>query len=99
MDNRQQEQVALHRWAVIAEAASGALTPAERGALVRQVAAPAHTHPDGTARRYSRGTIDRWPRAWRSGGLGALQPSAPAAAGPVRAPPQPFRAAPALPRR
>src|SRR6266568_4581360 len=60
MDRKQQEQVALHRWAVIAEAASDRLTPAERGALVRQIAARAHTHPDGTARRYSRGTIDRW---------------------------------------
>ena len=60
MDDRQQEQVALHRWAVIAEAAAARLTAAERGALVRQIAARAHTHPDGSARRYSRGTIDRW---------------------------------------
>ncbi len=70
MDHRQQERVALHRWAVIAEAASGRLTAAERGALVRQIAARAHTHPDGSARRYSRGTVDRWlrrggPGAWR----------------------------------
>ena len=60
MDHRQQEQVALHRWAVIAEAASGKLIPAERGAVVREIAARAHAHPDGTSRRYSRGTIDRW---------------------------------------
>jgi hypothetical protein len=60
MDHRQQEEVALHRWAVIAEAASDRLTAAERGALVRQIAARVHTHPDGSARRYSRGTIDRW---------------------------------------
>ena len=71
MDHKEQEQVALHRWAVIAEAASGTLTPAERGALVRQIAARAHAHPDGTARRYSRGTIDRWLRGWRAGGLEA----------------------------
>ncbi len=63
MDNRQQQQIALHRWAVIAEAAGGRLTAAERGQLVRQIAAHAHTHPDGSARRYSRGTIDRWLRA------------------------------------
>ncbi len=75
MDRKQQEQVALHRWAVIAEAASGRLTPAERGALARQIAARSHTHPDGPARRYSRGTIDRWLRAWRTGGLEALKPS------------------------
>ncbi len=96
MDNRQQEQVALHRWAVIAEAASDRLTPAERGALVRQIAARAHTHPDGTARRYSRGTIDRWLRARRAGGLEALRPSPRADTGVVRAHPELFAEAAAL---
>ena len=33
-------------------------------------------HPDGCERRYSRATIDRWVRAWRAGGLDALDPSA-----------------------
>jgi len=96
MDRKQQEQVALHRWAVIAEAASDRLTPAERGALVRAIAARAHTHPDGTARRYSRGTIDRWLRAWRAGGLAALQPSPRADTGTVRAHPELFAEAAAL---
>ena len=68
MDHKGQEEIALHRWAVIAEAAGDRLTPGERGALVRQIAARAHTHPDGSARRYSRGTIDRWLRAWRGAG-------------------------------
>jgi putative transposase len=96
MDNRQQEQLALHRWAVIAEAASGRLTAAERGVLVRQTAARAHTHPDGSSRRYSRGTIDRWIRAWRSGGLEALRPSPRADTGAVRAHPELFAEAAAL---
>jgi putative transposase len=96
MDSRQQEQVALHRWAVIAEAAGARLTAAERGALVRQIAARAHTHPDGTARRYSRGTIDRWLRAWRAGGLEALTPSPRADTGVVRAHPELFAEAAAL---
>ena len=96
MDHKEQEQVALHRWAVIAEAASGTLTPAERGALVRQIAARAHAHPGGTARRYSRGTIDRWLRGWRAGGLEALKPSARADAGAVRAHPELFDEAAAL---
>ena len=96
MDNRQQEQIALHRWAVIAEAASGRLTAAERGALVRQIAARAHTSPDGSPRRYSRGTIDRWLRAWRSGGLEALRPSPRADTGVVRAHPELFAEAAAL---
>jgi len=96
MDRKQQEQVALHRWAVIAEAASGRLTPAERGALARQIAARAHTHPDGPARRYSRGTIDRWLRAWRAGGLDALKPAERADTGVVRAHPELFAEAAAL---
>jgi putative transposase len=96
MDRKGQEEIALHRWAVIAEAAGDRLTAAERGALVRQIAARAHTCPDGSARRYSRGTIDRWLRAWRAGGLDALKPSPRADAGAVRAHPELFAEAAAL---
>jgi putative transposase len=96
MDHKEQEQVALHRWAVIAEAAGPALTAAERGAVVRQIAARAHTHPDGTSRRYSRGTVDRWLRQWRAGGLEALRPSPRADTGAVRAHPELFAEASAL---
>jgi putative transposase len=96
MDHKGQEEIALHRWAVIAEAANDRLTAAERGALVRQIAARVHTHPDGSARRYSRGTIDRWLRAWRQGGLGALKPSPRADTGTVRAHPELFAEAAAL---
>ncbi len=96
MDHKEQEQVALHRWAVIAEAAGERLTPAERGALVRQIAAQDHQHPDGSRRRYSRGTIDRWLRAWRKGGLEALRPSPRADTGVVRAHPELFAEAAAL---
>src|SRR6266496_3193944 len=96
MDHKGQEAIALHRWAVIAEAASGRLAASERGALARQIAARAHTHPDGSARRYSRGTIDRWLRAWRAGGLAALKPSPRADTGTVRAHPELFAEAAAL---
>src|ERR1022692_176148 len=96
MDNKQQEQVALHRWAVIAEATAAGLTAAERGALVRQIAARAHAHPDGSSRSYSRGTIDRWVRAWRTDGLEALRPSPRADTGTVRAHPELFAEAAAL---
>jgi putative transposase len=96
MDRRGQEEVALHRWAVIAEAAGARLTAAERGALVRQIAARDHQHPDGSRRRYSRGTIDRWLRAWRAGGLEALRPSPRADTGAVRAHPELFAEAAAL---
>ena len=96
MDHKDQEQIALHRWAVIAEAAGPQLAPAERGALARQIAARSHAHPDGSSRRYSRGTIDRWLRAWRRGGLDALKPSARADTGVVRAHPELFAGAAAL---
>jgi putative transposase len=88
MDEAHAEAVALHRWAVIAEATSDRLEPSERGALVRAIAAGAHTHPDGTARHYSRATIDRWIRAWRRGGLDALRPETRSDTGAVRAHPE-----------
>ena len=88
MDEERAQGVALHRWAVIAEATSDRLEPAERGALVRAIAAQAHTHPDGSARHYSRATIDRWIRSWRRGGLDALRPEARSDTGAVRAHPE-----------
>jgi putative transposase len=96
VDHNQQEQVALHRWAVIAEAAGDKLTARERGALVRQIAARAHPHPDGSSRTYSRGSIDRWLRAWRRGGLAALKPAERADTGMARAHPELFAEAAAL---
>jgi putative transposase len=82
------EAIALHRWAVIAEAANPRLSPAERGAVVRAAAGRAHAHPDGDERRYSRNTVDRWIRAWRGGGLDALRPQPRADAGVVRRVPE-----------
>jgi len=96
VETEHQEQVALHRWAVIAEATSDRLSPAERGALVRQIAARSHAGPDGSDHRYSRGTIDRWIRAWRSGGLDALKPTQRADTGAVRSHPELFGEAAAL---
>ncbi len=96
MDHKEQEQIALHRWAVIAEAANGKLTARERGALVRQIAARPHAHPDGSSRTYSRQTIDRWLRAWRAGGLDALKPAERSDTGIVRAHPGLFAEASAL---
>jgi putative transposase len=96
VDHKLQEQIALHRWAVIAEAANGKLTARERGALVRQTAARSHAHPDGSARTYSRVTIDRWLRAWRAGGLDALRPAERSDTGVVRAHPELFSEAAAL---
>jgi putative transposase len=96
MDDEQRQAVALHRWAVIAEAASPQLSASERGVLVRRIAGQVHTHPDGSARRYARGTIDRWIRAYRRGGLDALRPAPRADVGAVRAHPELFAEAASL---
>jgi putative transposase len=96
VDRELVEQVALHRWGVIAEAANPGLSPAERGALVRAIAARPHVHPDGSARRYARGTIDRWLRAWRAEGFAGLRPCPRADTGTVRAHPELFAEAAAL---
>jgi transposase InsO family protein len=86
----------LHRWAVIAEGAHARLTPAERGVVVRAIAARPHTHPDGAERRYGRSTIHRWIRDWRAGGLAALRPQPRSDSGLVRARPELFEEAVAL---
>ena len=96
MDEKMREAIALHRWAVIAEAAGERLSGPERGAAVRQIAARQHAHPDGSVRRYSRGTIDRWLRAHRAGGLDGLRPSPRSDTGKVRAMPELFGEAAAL---
>lgn len=90
MDDEQRQAIALHRWAVIAEAANDRLSGAERGVLVRQIARNVHTHPDGSARRYARGTLDRWIRAYRRGGLDTLRPAPRTDTGTVRAHPELF---------
>ena len=96
MDEKMRQEIALHRWAVIAEAANPRLTGGERGSVVRAIAARQHAHPDGTMRRYSRGTIDRWLRAWRAGGVDGLRPSPRSDTGKVRAMPELFGEAAAL---
>ena len=96
MDNDMAEAIALHRWAVIAEGANPRLSPAERGAVVRVIAARSYTHPDGAERRYGRSTVDHWVRDWRAGGLAALRPRPRSDTGLVRAAPELFEEAVAL---
>ena len=66
---------ALFRYALVREAAEERLTPSERGALVRGSAAKLHSHPTDGLRQVSRGTLDRWIRAYRRGGFEALKPA------------------------
>jgi putative transposase len=69
-------QVALFRYQLIREAADPALSTRQRGRLVRELAVRAHPGPFGEVVTVSRGTIDRWIRAWRAGGFAALAPPA-----------------------
>jgi putative transposase len=78
------EAVAIARYHVIADATNPRLSPAERGALVRQLAGQSHMQPDGSRRVYSRATIDRWIRAYQQEGLDGLRPRARADLGAVR---------------
>src|SRR6266508_6908914 len=48
--------------------------PAERGALVRQLAGESHMQTDGSRRVFSRATLDRWLLAYREQGLDGLRP-------------------------
>ena len=90
------EQVALFRYRVIVEPANPRLTAAERGRIVRVLAAQTHAHPDGTMRAYSRGTLDRWIAAYQTHGLAGLRPVRRADAGAVRRHPQLLAEAAAL---
>ncbi|MCQ8835218.1 DDE-type integrase/transposase/recombinase [Streptomyces malaysiensis] len=67
-------QVALFRYQLIREAADAALSPRQRGAMVRAIAARVHTDPFGKPVRITRGTVDRWLKLWREGGFDALLP-------------------------
>ena len=67
--------VALFRYSLIREAADPRITPRERGELVRALASVEHLGPAGTYVKVSRPTLDRWIRAWRSGGFDALVPT------------------------
>lgn len=69
-------EVGLFRYALIRQAADPALSPGERGRLVRELAATEHAGPFGDEVRVSRETLDRWIRAWRAGGFDALLPVA-----------------------
>ncbi|MGH3503420.1 MAG: helix-turn-helix domain-containing protein, partial [Nocardioidaceae bacterium] len=75
-------QVGLFRYGLIQEALDEALSTKQRGRLVRAVAGRSHPGPSGMPVRVSRASLDRWIRAYRAGGFGALVP-APRRAHPV----------------
>jgi putative transposase len=67
--------IALWRWALVEPAMDPALTPRQRGAIVRDLASREHKDPDGKTVPVSRRTLDRWIVARREGGFEALVPS------------------------
>jgi putative transposase len=84
MDPDPAEARALWRYHLIAEALDRTLGARERGLLVRRLAAEEHAAPDGEPRTVSRGTLDRWIRAYRAHGLAGLRDRPRADAGSVR---------------
>src|SRR5450759_3445792 len=72
--NDRGEEVALFRFGVISAAVSPRLTPAQRGVIVRGLAACTWITPEGVERSFARGTIDRWLVGYRRDGLSGLRP-------------------------
>jgi len=67
--------VALFRYQLICPALDPGLSSKARGRVVRAIAARTHAGPFGGQHCYSRDTLDRWIRRYRSGGFDALAPS------------------------
>ena len=68
-------EIALFRYSLVQEVISPQLTPAQRGARVRELAAAAHAGPGGAQARVSYQSISRWKRAYLEGGFEALIPA------------------------
>lgn len=92
------ESIALWRYSVIAQAVNPRLSAAERGRLVREIAARPHARPDGEPVTVSRNTVDRWLRGYREHGLNGLRPSIRSDMGAVRRNPELLGEAAALRR-
>jgi len=69
------QEIALWRWTLVEPAVDPALTPRQRGQVVRDLASREHEGPDGKGKvPVSRRTLDRWVVARRAGGFEALVP-------------------------
>lgn len=73
---RKAQQVALFRYQVICPALGRDLSKKDRGRIVRGLAGQTHEHPIHGKVTYSRESLDRWVRAYRTGGFDALVPAA-----------------------
>jgi putative transposase len=68
-------ETGLFRYSLVQELAEPGLSPAERGRRARELAGRVHDGPGGQPAAASRGTLDRWRRAYEAGGFDALVPS------------------------
>ena len=66
--------IGLFRYQLIREAADPGVAPRARGRMVRALTQATHVDPFGRRVRVSRASLDRWIRAWRTGGFEALVP-------------------------
>ena len=69
------QDAALFRYRLIGPALEEGLSTKQRGRIVRAIADRVHAGPGGRGVQVSRKTIDRWIRAWHTGGFEALLPS------------------------
>jgi putative transposase len=67
-------EIALFRFGLIHDALDPGLTAKQRGRLIHSIAAAEHPGPYGGPVRVSRANLDRWLRAYRTGGFTALVP-------------------------
>jgi putative transposase len=65
---RKARDVALYRYSLIRPLTDAALSPGERGRLVRELAAQVHIGPSGEPVTVSRASLNRWIRAIGSAG-------------------------------
>jgi putative transposase len=69
-------ETGLFRYSLVQELAEPGLTAAGRGRRARELAGRVHDGPGGQPATVSRGTLDRWRRAYEAGGFDALVPPA-----------------------
>ena len=66
--------IALYRYSLIRPLADAGMSAAQRGKLVRQLAAQVHIGPTGEPVTVSRASLNRWIYRYRTGGFDALVP-------------------------
>lgn len=70
----QARDIALYRYSLVRPLADAGLSAAQRGKLVRQLAAQVHIGPTGEPVTVSRASLNRWIYRYRTGGFDALVP-------------------------